>query len=125
MKSRLQGNLIIDAVPADAAGRMIRQSLAISGLARFSENEGAGVMKAGQDNPATLIVPENTAGYSRKAAPGAVFSGLGIKNRGVLEKIPKGITLLRMPHQKATPHEPQSRPRGQGVKFTDYKIKHG
>jgi hypothetical protein len=70
MKSRLQGNLIIDAVPADAAGRMLRQSLAISGLARFSENEGASVMKSAQDNPATDIVPENTAGKSCKAAPG-------------------------------------------------------
>jgi hypothetical protein len=40
MKNGIHYNLIIFAISANMAGRISRQSIAVSGLARITENEG-------------------------------------------------------------------------------------
>jgi hypothetical protein len=100
MKIRIQGNLIIAIEWAKFIGWISRQSLAVTGPARFSKIEGQEFMKSEQDNLITAIVAENPAGSSRKPALDLGWSWLILKNSGVFEKIPKGVNLLYLPQRK-------------------------
>jgi hypothetical protein len=101
MKYCIQGNLIIFTISGICGGKDESAKPCCQRDSDDYRKLRMSVMKSKRDNLITAIVSENPAGSSRKAAQGEGWSGLALKNSGVFDKIPKGITLLGLPQRKS------------------------